>query len=176
MNSLEKLDSILPTSLLLPTSSKFLLKDTYEVLILDGYGKKGEGDGFSYTNHFMRTFESFENEISQLVLVNGVGIPDLKTLLELTEEECRKRGDFGDVGGGEAEGGGVAREIEKAVRALEDVDVSSLVPGVKKVELSSDVGNGGRVGKQKKKAVESSGMEGLRNDALAFKLSRSLFN
>lgn len=159
---------------------------TYEVLIMDGFGREGEGTGRSYSDHIMRSYEQFENEISQLVLI-GVGILDVKSLMEWAEKDCRDRGDF-DVdyrtGGGGGEGG-VAREIERAVKALENFNelgngienggLNGAVSSVGGIVSASGSGGGGKL-KKKEKVVESNGLEALRDDALAFKLSRSLFN
>lgn len=123
--------------------------DTYEILVLDGFGRDGEGTGLSAVNWVARTFEQFEAEVGQ-TLLGACGCRDVKAALEWGEAESYRKGDllfdFKAVGSGKGKNKG---------------------------------GEGGEGGKKKAKEKGVDGtaamLDSLRDDALAFKLSRSLF-
>lgn len=114
--------------------------DVFELLVLDGFGRDGEGTGRTAGTSVPRNYEVFEAEVGQAVL-SACGRADVKGAKEWGVAESLRRGDvvmaFG--GGGPASGGGAgAGAMRKAREADEGVDK-------------------------------------LRDDKLALKLSRSLF-
>lgn len=120
--------------------------DVYELIVLDAFGREGEGTGMEPGRYMGRTWEQFEAVVGQ-VLLGAVGVRDIKGALEWGEAESKRRGDIlfdfkGDLtkkkkgGGG---GGGARGRKEKGVDGTKEM------------------------------------LESLRDDKLAFKLSRSLF-
>lgn len=156
-----------------------VFEGTYEVVVMDGFGREGEGSGLSAATYVMRSFEQFENEIGQLVL-EATGLRDVKGALEWGEAESYRKGELlFDFGGSIKKiGGGGEKElttVEKAVKVIrEGGSLNDLLP-LKAVEQMS-IKSGGKK-KKKEKAPEGRAaiLESLRDDSLAFKLSRSLF-
>lgn len=116
--------------------------DTFEVLIMDGFGRTGEGSGFTPGDYVGRSWEQFEAVVAD-TLLRVSGLANVGAAIQFGERESYRLGDllFDFKGIGE--------------------EFSQLGEG--------KLGNGGG-GKKKSKESDS-----LRDDDLAFKLSRSLF-
>ena len=116
--------------------------DTFEVLVMDGFGRTGEGSGFTPGDYVGRSWEQFEAVVAD-ILLQVSGLANVAASIQFGERESYRLGDllFDFKGIGE--------------------EFSQLREG----KLGS--GGGG-----KKKSKES---DSLRDDDLAFKLSRSLF-
>ena len=115
--------------------------DTYEVLIMDGFGRTGEGSGLTSRDYVGRSWEQFEAIVAD-TLLQVSGFANVGVAIQFGERESYRLGDllFDFKGIGE--------------------EFSQLGEG--------KLGSGGA--KKKSKEVDS-----LRDDDLAFKLSRSLF-
>lgn len=112
-------------------------EQVYEILVLDGFGRDGEGTGLTSGNYVGRSWEQFEQVVGEQLLAT-CGLRDVKGALEFGEAESYRRGEMvWTFGNGEDDGGG----------------------------------RKGRKGMGEAQA----GLESLRDDDLAFKLSRSLF-
>lgn len=140
---------------------------------MDGFGREGEGTGLTAATYVLRSTEQFENEVSQLVL-EGVEISDVKKAIEWGEAESYRKGDLLFDFGRKLTLSDKKKDIstvEKAIRLIgEGGGLNSL--------MSTKGGNVGSSGaKKKEKVVEGAAaiLESLRDDALAFRLSRSLF-
>ena len=148
-------------------------EEVYEVLILDGWGHEGEGTGYTAGEAVSRSYERFEAEVGQVMCEGGIGVNDVKGAIEWGARESYRRGDLlWEFGGGEG-------------RRKKKVDVRELVKGAfrdagvdtSKVELEvqDERTDGNGKGKELESSVAAGVLNSLRDDALAFKLSRSLF-
>lgn len=119
--------------------------DVYEVLVLDGWGRDGEGSGKSANSYLGRSYEQFEAVVASLVL-QVCGCDNVKGALALGEQECIRNGDLEQLTSAPAN----ASAKQSAAK--------------NKGKLSTSKGDGA-----------AAMLESLRDDDLAFKLSRSLF-
>jgi len=76
--------------------------DVYEVLILDGYGREGEGSGLTCGTHVARSWEMFEEGIADTLLAAS-GIKSVAGAIAAGEATSYRMGDllfdFKGVGG-----------------------------------------------------------------------------
>lgn len=144
-------------------------EEVYEVLILDGWGHEGEGSGFSAGEAVYRSYERFEAEVGQIMCEGGLGVKDVKGAVEWGARESYRRGDLlWEFGAGE---GGRKKRVD--VREL--VKGAFRDAGVDPTQVELEVQDERTSGKGKELDVAAGVLSSLRDDALAFKLSRSLF-
>lgn len=144
-------------------------EEVYEVLILDGWGHEGEGTGFSAGEAVYRSYERFEAEVGQIMCEGGLGVKDVKGAVDWGARESYRRGDLlWEFGAGE---GGRKKKVD--VREL--VKGAFRDAGVDPTQVELEVQDERTSGKGKEVDVAAGVLSSLRDDALAFKLSRSLF-
>lgn len=68
-------------------------RDVYEVVILDAYGREGEGAGKPVSAWIARSFERFEAEVG-LLMLDVFGCADVKAALAYGENESYRLGDM----------------------------------------------------------------------------------
>lgn len=118
-------------------------QDVYEILILDSFGREGEGSGRTANSCVRRSYEQFEAALGGIIC-EALQLENVKEVLEYSANEEISRGEM-----------------------LLTEEMSPTVASNKLVK--------GKNGKKKEKGAAEMMLEDLRDDALAFKLSRSLF-
>lgn len=147
-------------------------EEVYEVLILDGWGHEGEGTGATSGEAVSRSFEKFEAEVGQ-VICDGMLLKDVKGAVEWGARESYRRGDLlWEFGNGGGDGGRQKKvDVRELVKgAFRDAGVD---PSKVELEVQDERTEGN--GKGKEVDLAAGVLNSLRDDALAFKLSRSLF-
>ncbi|SCV72973.1 BQ2448_6898 [Microbotryum intermedium] len=132
-------------------------KYTFEIVVLDGYGRDGPGRGRTANENQNRSFEQFEAELGQ-VFCDALGVGDVKGAIRCAREKGLQRGEFVDWQVGQ-------------------VTLSVIEGGAGTTTTTTS--NAANLTVVKSKAKKTSGgaaaLENLRDDTLALKLSRNLF-